>query len=361
MRSDWSLRPRTSLFVPLAVALALAGGTGLSATAPTAEPDPHQVLARVDGKPITQGDFEKAASAELLQLEREYTQARRTLVEAKLKQMARDAMVATEAKAKGVNPEQLIADAAKIAPVTDAEVEKFYEEKKTQIPPNVTKEQVVPQIRQYLEQQRQTAARQSFYTALESRHKADYLLEPIRVPIEAAAYKAPAKGPESAPVTIVEFSDFQCPFCSRLAPVMAQVEQKYGDKVRVVFRQYPLASIHPNATKAAEAALCANDQGKFWEMHDAMFADQAGLAVEGLRAKATKVGLQADPFNACLDSGKHVEEVKQDLVAGSAAGVGGTPAMFVNGRFLAEEMTFETISKMIDDEYQRREKAGTKS
>src|SRR5882724_944328 len=333
MRSDWSLRPRTSLFVPLAVALALAGGTGLSATAPTAEPDPHQVLARVDGKPITQGDFEKAASAELLQLEREYTQARRTLVEAKLKQMARDAMVATEAKAKGVNPEQLIADAAKIAPVTDAEIEKFYEEKKTQIPPNVTKEQVVPQIRQYLEQQRQTAARQAFYTALESRHKADYLLEPIRVPIEAAAYKAPAKGPESAPVTIVEFSDFQC----------------------------PLASIHPNATKAAEAALCANDQGKFWEMHDAMFADQAGLAVEGLRAKATKVGLQADPFNACLDSGKHVEEVKQDLVAGSAAGVGGTPAMFVNGRFLAEEMTFETISKMIDDEYQRREKAGTKS
>src|SRR5882724_8845326 len=122
MRSDWSLRPRTSLFVPLAVALALAGGTGLSATAPTAEPDPHQVLARVDGKPITQGDFEKAASAELLQLEREYTQARRTLVEAKLKQMARDAMVATEAKAKGVNPEQLIADAAKLAPVTDAEV-----------------------------------------------------------------------------------------------------------------------------------------------------------------------------------------------------------------------------------------------
>src|SRR5437868_1199350 len=98
MRSDWSLRPRTSLFVPLAVALALAGGTGLSASpasAPTAEPDPHQVLARVDGKPITQGDFEKAASAELLQLEREYTQARRTLLEAKLKQMARDAMVAT--------------------------------------------------------------------------------------------------------------------------------------------------------------------------------------------------------------------------------------------------------------------------
>ncbi|HTQ78873.1 MAG TPA: DsbA family protein, partial [Thermoanaerobaculia bacterium] len=234
-----------------------------------------------------------------------------------------------------------------------ADVDKFYDENKAQIPPNITKEQVAPRIRQYLEQQRQNEARQSFYASLDTKYKAEYMLDPIRVDVEPASYTPPVQGPATAPVTIVEFSDFQCPFCSRLKPTLDQVKQKYGDKVRIVFRQYPLP-IHPNAPKAAEAALCANDQGKFWELHDAMFGDQQGLAVDGLKAKATKIaGLKAEEFNSCLDSGKHADEVKKDIAAGSAAGVSGTPAMFVNGRFISGAVPYDDIAKVVDEELKK--------
>ncbi|HZF13242.1 MAG TPA: thioredoxin domain-containing protein [Thermoanaerobaculia bacterium] len=320
------------------------------------ESDPNKVLAKVNGKTITEGDLEKAAAAEFQQLERECSNNRHNLVENKLKQMVQDTMVEAEAKAKGVSKDQLIADATKAAPVTDADADKFYDENKAQIPPNVTKEQVMPRIKQYLEQQRQNEARQAFYASLDAKYKADYMLEPVRVPVEAAAYAAPVQGPTTAPVTIVEFSDFQCPFCSRLKPTLDQVKQKYGDKVRIVFRQYPLP-IHNNAPKAAEAALCANDQGKFWEMHDAMFADQGGLAPDSLKAKATKIGLKADQFAACLDADKHADEIKKDMAAGTAAGVNGTPAMFVNGRFINGAVPIDDITKVIDDELKRGEKS----
>ncbi|MEA2693125.1 MAG: hypothetical protein QOJ16_2512 [Acidobacteriota bacterium] len=323
--------------------------------------DPNKVLAKVNGKSITQSDVEKAAAPEFAQLERECSNNRHTLVENKLKQLVQDSMVEAEAKAKGVSKDQLIADATKAAAVTDADVNKFYDENKAQIPPTVTKEQVTPRIKQYLEQQRQNEARTAFYTTLEAKYKADYMMEPVRVPVDAASYTAPVQGPTSAPITIVEFSDFQCPFCSRLLPTLDQVKKKYGDKVKIVFRQYPLP-MHQNAPKAAEASLCANDQGKFWEMHDAMFADQQGLAVDGLKAKATKIaGLKADQFNSCLDSGKHAEEVKKDIAAGSAAGVNGTPAMFVNGRFINGAVPFEDVSKVIEEELKRGDKSASKS
>src|SRR6202035_2546559 len=256
-------------------------------------------------------------------------------------------MVEAEAKAKGVTKEVLLADATKAADVTDADVDKFYDENKAQIPPTMTKEQVTPRIKGYLAQQRQGEARQKFFSALEAKYKAEYKIEPIRVSVESAGF--PAMGPANAPVTIVEFSDFQCPFCSRLKPTMEQVRAKYGDKVRIVFRQYPLP-MHQNASKAAEAALCANDQGKFWEMHNAMFDDQQGLAVDALKAKAAKLGLNAGTFNTCLDTSKHADQVRADIAAGSTAGVSGTPAMFVNGRFISGAVPLDDISKVVDDE-----------
>ena len=350
-------RPRARGLLTGALALALSAGVGLAARPAQAkdkmEPNPGQPLARVSGKTITEADVQKAGAAELAQLDREYAKNRRALIESKVKQMVLDTMVEKEAQEKGVTKERLIADATKSAPVTDAEVDKFYEENKTQIPPNVTKEQALPKVRQYLEQLHQGEARTVFYAALEAKYKADYLLEPERVTVDAASYAAPVQGAAGAPVTIVEFSDFQCPFCSRLIPTLKQVEKKYGDQVKVVFRQYPL-NIHENAQKAAEAALCANDQGKFWELHDAMFGDQSGLAVGGLKFKATKIaGLKTEEFNSCLDSGKHAPEVKKDLAAGTAAGVSSTPAMFVNGRFILGAVPLDDITKVIDDELKR--------
>jgi protein-disulfide isomerase len=305
-------------------------------------------LARVNGKDVTEADVKQTAAAQFDQLEKQYEQQKRDLLENALDQAIQERLLEAEAQARGVGKEQLLAD-LKPAPVTDADVDAFYEQNKAQIQPR-TKEQVAPMIKQYLEQQRSSETRQKFFTDLRAKYKVEYLLEPARVEVAATG---PAKGPENAPVTIVEFSDFQCPYCARLIPTLEQVKQQYGDKVRIVFRQFPL-NFHQFAQKAAEASLCANEQGKFWELHDAMFQNQQNLAVEQLKAKAAELGVNAEQFNSCLDNGKYAAQVKSDLDDGTKAGVNGTPAMFINGRFLSGAVPITEVTKIIDDELQRK-------
>jgi protein-disulfide isomerase len=132
-------------------------------------------------------------------------------------------------------------------------------------------------------------------------------------------------------------------------PTLEQVKQNYGDKVRLVFRQFPL-NIHPNAQKAAEASLCANDQGKFWEMHDLMFAAQRQLTVENLKEKAQRLELDTAAFGQCLDSDKYAAQVQADLEAGMQAGVTGTPAMFINGIPISGAVPYEQLAQVIDAE-----------
>jgi protein-disulfide isomerase len=311
----------------------------------------NQVLAVVNGTPITEADVRHANADQFKALDREYQQNLHQLIENSLDQAVQDRMLDAEAAARKVSKDQLLAE-IKPAAVTDADVDAFYEQNKAQIPR--PKEQVAGQIKTYLEQQGQQKARTEYFKTLKAKYKVDMKLEPVRVEVAATG---PAHGPASAPVTIVEFSDFQCPYCSRLTPTIKQVEQKYGDKVRVVFRQYPLP-MHPNAQKAAEASLCALDQGKFWEMHDAMFGDQNSLGVDQLKATAAKLGLNADKFNKCLDSGEKAASIQADQKAGSEAGVSGTPAMFVNGRFINGAVPIDQITNVVDDELRR---AGSKT
>jgi protein-disulfide isomerase len=131
------------------------------------------------------------------------------------------------------------------------------------------------------------------------------------------------------------------------------VQQRYGDKVRLVVRHFPLTQMHPQAQKAAEASLCANDQGKFWPLYDAMFINQKALAVDALKAKAAELSLDPAAFTACLDGGTHAATVQADLREGMAAGVAGTPAMFVNGRFISGSVPLDQITAVIDDELRR--------
>ncbi len=304
-------------------------------------------LARVNGKPVTEADVMKGSADQFTQLAKQYEKQKRDLLEGQLEQIIQDRLLEAEAAAKGVAKEQILAD-LKPAPVTDADVDSFYEQNKAQIPR--PKEEVAGQIKMYLEQQRQGEVRQKFFDDLRSRYKVEYLMEPDRIEVAATG---PAFGPATAPVTIIEFSDFQCPFCSRLVPTIEQVKAKYGDKVRIVFRQFPL-NFHQFAQKAAEASLCANEQGKFWQMHDAMFQNQQDLAVEQLKAKAAGLGLNADQFNACLDQGKYAAQIQTDIDAGTKAGVNGTPAMFINGRFLSGAQPLNEITKVIDDELVRK-------
>jgi protein-disulfide isomerase len=160
------------------------------------------------------------------------------------------------------------------------------------------------------------------------------------------------KGDPDAPITIVEFSDFECPFCGKFySQTLPSIQQKYIDtgKVKFVYRDFPL-DFHKSAQKAAEAAQCAGDQGKYWEFHDKIFENQPSLNLENLKQWAVDLGLNTNEFNQCLDSGKHYEEVQKDMKDGADAGVRGTPAFFINGVFLSGAQPFSAFEKIIEEE-----------
>ncbi len=319
-----------------------------TAAAAEATPAPaSKTLALVAGKPVTEADVELRAADSLKQIRREYERNTYQMTEQTLNQIVEDRLVDVESAARGVTREQLLAE-IKPGEVSDADIDAFYEQNKAQIP--VPKEQVVGQIRSYLQQQKQVDARRAFFDGLRAKHGVSVLLEPPRFPIAATG---PSRGPATAPVTIVMFTDFQCPYCARVRTTLDQVQERYGDKVRLVVRHFPLAQIHPQAQKAAEASLCANDQGKFWPLYDAMFINPKALAVDALKAKATELGLDGVAFAACLDGGKYSAAVQADLKDGMAAGVTGTPAMFVNGRFISGSVPLDQITAVIDDELRR--------
>lgn len=167
--------------------------------------------------------------------------------------------------------------------------------------------------------------------------------------VEATVDDDPARGPEDAAVTVIEFSDFQCPFCARFsAQTLPTVLENYGDRVRFVFRDFPLNSIHPFAAKAAEAAECADDQESFWDYHDLLFENQNALDVDSLKGHAASLDLDVAAFDECLDSGKYTEEVAKDLEDGAAAGVRGTPAFFINGRLISGAQPYQVFAAAID-------------
>jgi|TARA_Y100000310_G_scaffold153594_1_gene152997 protein-disulfide isomerase len=162
----------------------------------------------------------------------------------------------------------------------------------------------------------------------------------------------PVKGDPDAPITIIEFSDFECPFCGRFySQTMGQLEEKYikTGKAKIVFRDFPL-SFHPKAQKASEASECADDQGKFWEMHDMIFENQNSISVSDLKGYAGQLGLDQSKFDSCLDSGEHEAEVQADFRDGSAAGVSGTPSFFVNGIKLVGAQPFQAFEQIIEAE-----------
>jgi protein-disulfide isomerase len=160
---------------------------------------------------------------------------------------------------------------------------------------------------------------------------------------------APARGDADAKIAVIEFSDFQCPFCSRALPTLAQIEQQYGDKVRIVFKHLPLP-MHAKAPAAHAAAEAAHRQGKFWAMHDKIFGDQANLTPERYREYARELGLDVARFERDLADASLQQRIEADAAEAKQLGVSGTPAFFVNGRFVEGAVPFETFRKLIDEE-----------
>jgi protein-disulfide isomerase len=239
----------------------------------------------------------------------------------------------------------------RLQPVTDADIKQFYEENRERAQGRSV-EELRGAIQNFLGAQRQQQARAQLVDDLKAKGSGvKLMLDPPRVAITVAPGD-PSKGPANAPITIVEYSDFQCPFCARVNPTLDQVRKVYGDKVRIVFKDYPLPN-HPEAPKAAEAAHCAGEQGKYWELHDRMFANQQALQVPMLKHYATELKLDMNAFNQCLDSGKHAARVAENLKSGEALGVGSTPTLYVNGRPVVGAQPFEYFKLVIDEELAR--------
>jgi protein-disulfide isomerase len=331
----------------LLVLIGLVAGWGiarLSAPQPGGE-GPNQVLATVGGNKITREDAERMAPEKFLSLQRQ----RQELTEQSLQQAIRVKLVEVEAAAKGMGPDQLAKQEVyeNVPEASEEEVASIYRQSGATTP----RSQTDPQIRSMLKRRAQNKRYEEFLVELRARHQVEERLEPLRFEVRDDGF--PAKGAADAPVTIVEFSDFQCPYCKELLGPIQQVLEAYGDKVRYVYRHFPLANIHPAAPKAAEASLCANEQGKFWEMHDVMFEDQGGLGLSQLKEKARTLNLDGPRFDECLDSGKYASEVAQDREEGRQVGVTGTPGLFINGRFLGGEKSAEGIAELILDELRR--------
>ncbi|MEO5331448.1 MAG: thioredoxin domain-containing protein [Magnetococcus sp. YQC-5] len=274
------------------------------------------------------------------------------LRENKIREMILEHILTLKGAAEKIPPEQVVEKLmGPVPPPTDENVKAFIQKNKDQLPNNGVG--LEEQIKEHLADEARKEAEGKFLTQLLKQYEPELLLQAPRFTVTGP--EDLSKGDAKAPVTIIEFSDFECPYCRRAQNVLKKVQETYGNKVRMVFRHYPLP-FHAKAPKASEAAQCAADQGKFWPMHDVLFAEKTSLEVPELKKQAKTLGLEQEPFDTCLDSGKHAARVTADLTDGKKLGVTGTPTFFINGIRLVGAQPFEKFKSVIDDELKTKEK-----
>ncbi|MGA8890553.1 MAG: DsbA family protein [Anaeromyxobacteraceae bacterium] len=347
----FSTRPYLAVAAALG-ALACTSPSTTQAKAAAAPPaDPNAPVAKVGADAITAKELEEFAKGELKKLDQQYQEQLYQLKRQALDTMIMKRLVDGKAKAAGKSPDEYVQAEimARVGTPTDAEIQQVYDAAKAQgrdLPPmNQVKETIV----RFIQQQKAQAAAQAYYDKLKADAKVEILLPPYRAPRQQVEAKGPSRGPATAPITIVEFSDFECPYCSRAEETVSEVLRVYGDKIRVVYRDLPLPN-HTNAPKAAEAAHCAGEQDKYWEMHAKLFANQRALDVAALKGYAKDLKLDQAKFDKCLDSGAMAAKVEEGKKAGNELGINGTPAFFVNGILISGAQPFDAFKEIIDAE-----------
>jgi protein-disulfide isomerase len=340
---------------PFNAAVAVAFLTACSTAAqPARTPMPSDVVGTVSGSSITLADVDEramqapAGNFGSLTLMQALYEARR----AALDDIIGNRLLDQEAKARGMDRATLTESevASRMAAPTEADVSAWYQANSGRVQ-GASLEQVKEPIRDLLVKERAQTARQQYLDTLRAKTAITIALEPPRVKV--AEGSGPVRGPANAPIAIVEFSDFECPYCLRAFPTVTELLKTYGDRIRLAYRHYPLPN-HPNARPAAEASACAHEQGKFWQYHDRLFSSPGKLSMPDLKQHAAELGLNATDFNACVDARKYQKDVDTDIAAGEAAGVSGTPAFFINGRAVFGAMPIENFKQIIDEELARK-------
>lgn len=300
-----------------------------SVTAPLFAGEPG-IVATVNGQPITAAELEPLIAAKLLPVrQREYDVTMEAIHE-----IAFERLVAAEAAHRAMTVEELLkVEVADRAPQpTEDEIKLMLRYLAARLPPDPAEARkvVVESLRNQKVQERQAAFRESLFAR--GNVVANVLPPRARVTV---APNDPVRGDNDSPVTILEFSDFQCPYCVRSQPTISRLTAEFEGRVRLVFKQFPLTQIHENAQVAAEASLCAGDQKKFWEMHDWLFANTSSMSRDDIVKAAPGLGLDPAVFGRCIDEHHHAKDVEADIQEGLRIGVTGTPAFFVNGRLIS--------------------------
>jgi len=312
-------------------------------TPPETEADRARVFATVNGKHITSGDVEDALKPLISKVQDQIYDLRKQALELKIN----DLLLASEAKKRNVTAETLFSLEVlpRVKPLTDADARKFYEENKNRV--QGTFDQLHPKIVEYLQNREQVNAEALYADELRKTAAVQIFLKAPESPVfEIAIADRPWRGGADAAVTIIEFTDYECPSCAATQPVLEELAKEFGDRIKLVARSFPLEQ-HKHSFKAAEAAEAAREQGKYWEYVAILFTNQKALEIDKLKEYASQIGLDRKKFDAALDSGKFSEQVKSDLAEGDRIGVDSTPSVFVNGK-RARERTREGLKTAIE-------------
>ncbi len=313
--------------------------TSLSTTANT--PSPNSVIAEVDGQKVTLGDLEQKNSQSIFQARTSYYQAERKALDDYIDQL----LLEKQAQREHLSVDQLIDKHVKSQLPKDPSeeaLEVYYEGLDTK----ETFEAIKPQILAHIRETRLEKAKAEYVQSLRKAANVMISLAPPRadVPLNDARIR----GPLNAQVTVVEYADYECPYCQQVYSTIQRLETEYKGKVAFAYKDMPLP-MHTHAQKAAEAAQCAGEQGKYWEYHDVLFSSKE-LEVPALKQDAASLKLDTAAFNKCLDSGETAPKIKSEAEEAQKLGLQGTPAFFINGRFLSGAVSYDALRAAIEEE-----------
>ncbi len=306
------------------------------------------VVAEVKGIKITRAELEKGIESELFEARMKVYEVQKD----KLKGLILEKLMEGDPKKKGLSNDQYLEKyilKGKGNP-TEADIKSFIKERN--IPATQVNEHTKDRIKKFLGHLKKKELIDKWLEDNQKNGLISVLLpKPKRPVFKLQVGKSPFQGDKNAKVTLVEFSDFQCPFCAKGAVLIKKIKEKYGDKVKVVFKNFPLP-FHKHAQVAAEASLCANEQGQklFWKLHDYMFENQNLLKKTDLIDSAEKLGLKKKPFQKCLDTKRYFAQVKADMEEGKAVGVRSTPTFFVNGKMVTGAQPIKVFTDLIDED-----------
>jgi protein-disulfide isomerase len=316
--------------------------------------DDGTVVGQFEGKPVTYADLGPELKRAEQKALHQYCDAVASARRIALDNHVTEALVTAKASAAGIEKDAWMKQELdkRVPEPSDADVQAFYDSQKAQmgerLPPlEMVREQVVA----FLKRDKAESAAQEVIQGLLDAARVERSLPDVRsppIPLQASS-TTPVKGKPGAKVQLVEFADFQCPYCSRAGETVRELVKKYGDRVEFSYRHFPLRSIHPQAQRAAEITVCAGEQGKFWEAHDALYAHQSELEEATAKKHVVDAGVDGAKLDECLSAGRGASVVDQDMTMGEEAGVEGTPSFFINGRAFAGNPNVAGLSQALDE------------